>query len=143
MVMVTITPHVAPPPPRIAQKRSDLLVHVSGLASKNWVQSCHYTMICENSCSKKHILKINRCCIVSTATGSAFRNFVVKIYYKGKPNLMSDIYKRKQCSTNIVWPPPPKDRTGRQYKPLYQTLLLRGARRLVKIYLFTWSCDPA
>jgi hypothetical protein len=44
-------------------------------------------------------------------------HLVVKVYYRGKPNLMSDIYKR---STNIVCPPP-KDRTGRQYKPSYQT----------------------
>jgi hypothetical protein len=53
---------------------------------------------------------------------------VVKVYCKGKSNLMSDIYKcnkRNKHRTNIVRPPPPLDKsTGRQYKPSYQVLPL-------------------
>jgi hypothetical protein len=44
----------------------------------------------------------------------------------------------QQCSTNIIWPPPPplNNRTGRQYKPSYQVLLLCGAS---PIHLVTWT----
>jgi hypothetical protein len=53
---------------------------------------------------------------------------VVKVYCKGKYNLMSVIYKRNKRSTNIIRPPLPLDkRTGRQYKPSYQVLPLCGA----------------
>jgi hypothetical protein len=61
---------------------------------------------------------------------------VVKVYYKGKPNLISDIYKCKTMQYKHCMPPP-KDRTGRQYKPSYQTLMLQALGVLSK-----FTCSP-
>jgi hypothetical protein len=68
---------------------------------------------------------------------------VVKVYCKGKYNLMSDIYKRNNAVLTLYSHPLPLDkRTGRQYKQSYQVSPLWGAS---PIYLVTWlsrrSCD--
>jgi hypothetical protein len=68
---------------------------------------------------------------------------VVKVYYKGKHNLMSDIYKCNKRSTNIVRPHPPllSKRTGWQYKPSYTKFPRYVALHQFTFHTFKSSCD--